>query len=137
MRRLAGAAGLVLIRVDTRVHRSDRRIRAAPLALSSHSWRSSRCCHVEHDRAFQRPRLDLFAVYWMGPAIAHAFVSFGFADGAHVAFSIETRREKGASYSSVQGFFGQFTLYYAVGDERDIVRLRTNYRHDPPEQVYL
>jgi hypothetical protein len=65
------------------------------------------------------------------------FLSFGFTDGAHLAFSIETRREKGQSYSSVQGFFRQFTLYYAVGDERDIVRLRTNYRHDPPEQVYL
>lgn len=93
-----------------------------------------------YDRSFDLRELeevDLFAVYWMGPAIAHVFLSFGFADGAHVAFSIETRREKGQSYSSVQGFFRQFTLYYAVGDERDIVRLRTNYRHAPPEQVYL
>jgi hypothetical protein len=79
----------------------------------------------------------MFAVYWMGPAIAHVFVSFGFTDGAHVAFSIETRREKGQAYSSVAGFFRQYTLYYAVGDERDIVRVRTNYRHDPPERVYL
>jgi hypothetical protein len=79
----------------------------------------------------------MFTVYWMGPAIAHVFLSFGFTDGAHVAFSIETRREKGQVYSSIAGFFRQYTLYYAVGDERDIVRLRTNYRHDPPEQVYL
>jgi hypothetical protein len=93
-----------------------------------------------YDRTFDLRELEevnLFAVYWMGPAIAHVFLSFGFTDGAHLAFSIETRREKGQSYSSVQGFFRQFTLYYAVGDERDIVRLRTNYRHDPPEQVYL
>jgi hypothetical protein len=92
-----------------------------------------------YDRAFdlrQLEAVDLFAVYWMGPAIAHAFLSFGFSDGSHVAFSIETRREKGQSYSSVQGFFRQYTLYYAVGDERDIVRVRTNYRHDPPERVY-
>jgi hypothetical protein len=92
-----------------------------------------------YDRTFdlrQLDTVDLFAVYWMGPTIAHAFVSFGFTDGAHVAFSIETRREKGQSYSSVQGFFRQYTLYYAVGDERDIVRVRTNYRHDPPEHVY-
>jgi len=99
-------------------------------------------CTVQRSRlgAFDLRELnevDLFAVYWMGPAIAHVFLSFGFADGAHLAFSIETRREKGQSYSSVQGFFRQFTLYYAVGDERDIVRLRTNYRHAPPEQVYL
>ena len=37
----------------------------------------------------------------------------------------------------MQGFFRQYELYYAVGDERDIVRLRTNYRHDPPEQVHM
>jgi hypothetical protein len=93
-----------------------------------------------YDRSFdlrQLDSVDLFAVYWMGPAIAHVFLSFGFSDGSHVAFSIETRRERGQSYSSVAGFFRQFTLYYAVGDERDIVRVRTNYRHDPPERVYL
>ncbi len=93
-----------------------------------------------YDRTFdlrQLEEVDMFAVYWMGPSVAHVFLSFGFADGAHLAFSIETRREKGQSYSSVQGFFRQFPIYYAVGDERDIVRLRTNYRHDPPERVYL
>jgi hypothetical protein len=37
----------------------------------------------------------------------------------------------------LRGFFRQYELYYAVGDERDLVRLRTNYRHTPPEQVYL
>ncbi|HEY6823724.1 MAG TPA: DUF4105 domain-containing protein, partial [Steroidobacteraceae bacterium] len=93
-----------------------------------------------YDRAFdlhQLEEVDLYSVYWMGPAIAHVFLSFGFRDGDHVAFSIETRREKGQSYSSVAGFFRQFPLYYAVGDERDIVRVRTNYRHNPPERVYL
>jgi hypothetical protein len=72
-----------------------------------------------YDRTFdlrQLDSVDLFSVYWMGPVIAHAFLSFGFTDGAHVAFSIETRREKGQSYSSVLGFFRQYTLYYAVGD---------------------
>jgi hypothetical protein len=93
-----------------------------------------------YDRTFDLRQLnavDMFAVYWAGPAIAHVFVSFGFADGAHVVFSIETRREKGQVYSSIAGFFRQYTLYYAVGDERDIVRVRTNYRTNPPERVYL
>ena len=93
-----------------------------------------------YDRTFdlrQLDEVDLFSVYWMGPAIAHVFLSFGFTDGSHVAVSIETRREQGQAYSSIAGFFRQYTLYYAVGDERDIVRLRTNYRHDPTEQVYL
>ena len=93
-----------------------------------------------YDRSFDLGQLnavDLFAVYWMGPSIAHVFLSFGFADDKHVAVSIETRRERGEEYSSVRGFFRQYELYYVVGDERDIVRLRTNYRHNPPEQVYL
>jgi hypothetical protein len=93
-----------------------------------------------YDRTFDLRQLDgvdLFSVYWMGPAIAHVFVSFGFTDGSHVAVSIETRREKGQAYSSIAGFFRQYTLFYAVGDERDIVRVRTDYRHDPPEHVYM
>jgi hypothetical protein len=73
----------------------------------------------------------------MGPAIAHAFLSFGFADGSHVAISIEARKERGQGYSSLKGFFRQYALHYVVADERDVVRLRTNYRHNPPEQVYL
>jgi hypothetical protein len=65
------------------------------------------------------------------------FLSFGFSDGSHVAISIEARRERGEGYSSVKGFFRQYELYYVVADERDVVRLRTNYRRDPPEAVYL
>ncbi len=93
-----------------------------------------------YDRSFdlrQLDEVDLFAVYWMGPSIAHVFLSFGFTNGAHIAFSIETRREQGQTYSSVRGFFRQYTLYYAVGDERDIVRVRTSFRTNPPERVYL
>jgi len=93
-----------------------------------------------YDRTFNLSELDsvdLAAVYWMGPAIAHVFVSFGFADGHHLAISIEARKEKGEGYSTVQGFFRQYELYYVVADERDVIRLRTNYRHDPPEDVYL
>jgi hypothetical protein len=93
-----------------------------------------------YDRTFdlrQLEAVDLFAVYWMGPQIAHVFLSFGFSDGQHVAVSIEARSERGDEYSSLKGFFRQYELYYAVGDERDLVRLRTNYRHNPTEDVYL
>jgi Domain of unknown function (DUF4105) len=79
---------------------------------------------------------DLVAVYWMGPAIAHLFISFGFDDD-HVAVSIEARKEKGEGYSSAKGFFRQYELYYVVADERDVIRVRTNYRRDPPEDVYV
>jgi len=79
---------------------------------------------------------DLVAVYWMGPAIAHLFISFGFDDD-HLAVSIEARKEKGEGYSSAKGFFRQYELYYVVADERDVIRVRTNYRRDPPEDVYI
>ena len=81
--------------------------------------------------------IDVIAVYWMGPDIAHVFVSFAFAGGDHLAVSIETRTEKGEGYSTVKGFFRQYELYYVVADERDVIGLRTNYRHDPPEDVYV
>ncbi|HTN71976.1 MAG TPA: DUF4105 domain-containing protein [Methylomirabilota bacterium] len=35
------------------------------------------------------------------------------------------------------GFFKQYELFYVVTDERDLIRLRTNYRKDPPGDVYL
>lgn len=93
-----------------------------------------------YDRRFDLAKLegvDLVAVYWMGPAIAHIFVSFSFAGGDHLAVSIETRKEKGEGYSTLKGFFRQYEVVYVVADERDVVRLRTNYRKDPPEQVYV
>jgi len=61
-----------------------------------------------YDKRFDLGRLegvDLVASYWMGPAVAHTFVSFAFAGGEHLAVSIETRKEKGEGYSTVKGFF--------------------------------
>jgi hypothetical protein len=92
-----------------------------------------------YDRTFDLRRLDrvdLVSVYWMGPAIAHILLSFGFGDD-HLAISIEVRKEKSEAYSSVGGFFRQYELTYVVADERDVIRLRTNYRKDPPEEVYV
>lgn len=93
-----------------------------------------------YDKTFDLNKLegvDLIATYWMGPAVAHIFLSFSFEGGDHVAISIETRKERGEGYSTVQGFFRQYELYYVVADERDVIRLRTNYRKDPPEDVYV
>jgi hypothetical protein len=90
------------------------------------------------DRTFDMGALDavdLIAVYWAGDAIAHIMVSFGFA-GEYVTFSIETRKEQGEAHSSIAGFFRKYELIYVVGDERDLIRVRTNYRR-PEEQVYL
>ena len=92
-----------------------------------------------YDKTFDLNRLDsvdLIAVYWMGDAIAHIMVSFGFEGKDFVAFSIETRKEKGEGYSTLKGLFKQYELTYVVADERDLIRLRTDYRN-PPEDVYL
>jgi hypothetical protein len=78
--------------------------------------------------------VDLFLSFWGPTEIAHTIVSWDFDDGQHLAISIETRKQKGESYSAIRGFFRQYELYYVVADERDLVGLRTNYRG---EQVYL
>jgi hypothetical protein len=79
---------------------------------------------------------DVIAVYWAGKAIAHIMVSFDFGGKDHLAVSIETRKEKGESYSTLAGFFRQYELYYVVADERDVIRVRTTYRQ-PQEDVYV
>jgi hypothetical protein len=84
----------------------------------------------------QLEALDLIAVYWMGDAIAHTMLSFVFTDTEPVTISIETRKEQGEDYSTLAGFFRRYELYYVVGDERDLIGLRTTYRQ-PPEDVYL
>ena len=81
--------------------------------------------------------VDLVASYWMGDAIAHVMVSFAFEDAPALAVSIETRKEVGEPYSTVLGFFRRYELVYVVGDERDLIGVRTNVRADPPEDVYL
>lgn len=80
--------------------------------------------------------VDIIAVYWTGKAIAHVMVSFGFEGKDYLAISIETRKEKGESYSTLAGFFRQYELYYVVADERDVIGVRTTYRQ-PQEDVYI
>ncbi len=78
--------------------------------------------------------VDVALSYWMGPAIAHTLVSFGFDDGSYVTFSVEIRKEKNELYSAVGGFFRQFETSIVAADEKDILRVRTNVRG---EDVYL
>ena len=92
-----------------------------------------------YDKTFDLNRLDsvdLIAVYWMGDAIAHIMVSFGFQEQDFVTLSIDTLKEQGEEYSNLKGFFKQYELIFIVGDERDLIRVRTDFRK-PPEDVYL
>ena len=91
------------------------------------------------DRTYDLRQLDsgdLIAVYWAGKAIAHVMVSFGFAGRDYLAVSIETRKARGQSYSTLAGIYKQYELVYIAGDERDLIGLRTSFR-TPQEDVYV
>ena len=79
--------------------------------------------------------VDLAITYWGSPLIAHPIVSFQFADVPPISFSIETRKEVGENYSAIGGLYRQYELIYICSDERDVIRLRTNFRKG--EDVYL
>ena len=85
-------------------------------------------------RLSQITGIDLAINYWGSPWIAHPIVSFQFSDGLPLCFSIETRKTIGQQYSTLAGLYRQYTLIYVVADERDVIRLRTNYRR---EDIYL
>ena len=78
--------------------------------------------------------LDFYVSYFMPGPVGHTFVSFIFDNSPPLSISIETRPEIGESFAPVASMFKQFELIYVVGDERDLVGVRANYRH---EAVYL
>jgi hypothetical protein len=85
-------------------------------------------------RLSQITGVDLAIDYWGSPWIAHPIVSFQFADAPPLCCAIEVRKKVGQSYSAIGGLYRQFELIYIVADERDVIRLRTNYRK---EDIYL
>ena len=91
-----------------------------------------------HDRTVylsQIRAVDLFLTNWGLHWASHPIVSFQFGDNEHIAFSIEARYKAGQAYSPILGFFRQYGLIFVAADERDVIRLRTNYRKD--EKVYM
>jgi len=91
------------------------------------------------DRAYDLDRLrsawflvEPFGADWQGPA--HTLMSFGFEGDDYLAVSVEIRKERGESFSPWKGLLRQYEIMYVVGDERDLIQLRTNHRRDP---VYL
>jgi uncharacterized protein DUF4105 len=78
--------------------------------------------------------LDFFVSYWSEGLVGHTFLSFIFDNAPPLSISIETRPEVGEGFDPVGSLFKKFELIYVVGNERDLVRVRTNYRN---ETVYL
>lgn len=89
------------------------------------------------ERTFDLGRLqslDFFLSHWSGPVMAHTLVSFGFDDGQYLCVSVEARRRRWQRYSPFWGLFRSYELMFVLGDERDIVQLRTSVRR---ERVYM
>ena len=90
----------------------------------------SRYTPAYYDKTFDLRKLDSvwFIVEhfgdWKGPA--HTFLSFGFGEQDYVAVSVEIRKEKGENYSPLKGLLKRYELTYVIGDERDLIKLRTN-----------
>ena len=82
--------------------------------------------------------LDFYVSHWskglIGRLVGHTFLSFIFDDAPPLSVSIETRPEVGQSFDPLASLFKQFELIYVVGEERDLVRVRTKFRG---EEVYL
>ncbi len=110
--------------------------------IRNNDYRTETDFIVRHyDKTFNLSKLqgiDLFLIYWGSPKIAHIMMSFDFEGQGNLCFSIETRMEKGEDYSTIKGFFRKYEIIYVAADERDLVRLRTNYRENGKgEDVYL
>src|SRR4029077_20303321 len=78
--------------------------------------------------------IDFYVSYFTDGAVGHTFLSFIFDNAPPLCISIETRPEDGDGFAPVASLFKQFELIYVVGNKRDLVRVRTNYRGEP---VYL
>ena len=73
-------------------------------------------------------RIDLFMSYWAGPEMAHMILSFGFAGGEQLAWSVEVRRRQGGEFSPIADLFKSNPLVIIAADERDVVGVRSNVR---------
>ncbi len=78
--------------------------------------------------------LDFFISYWMPGPVGHTFLSFIFDNAPPLNISIETRPEVHEGFDPLASMFKKYELIYVVGEERDIVGVRTNFRD---EDVYV
>lgn len=91
---------------------------------------------VYEERQLQLSHLtgvDFFLSFWMEGPVGHTWVSFLFDNAPPVSISIETRPEVGEGFDPLASMFRQFELIYVVGDEKDLVGLRSVRN----EQSYL
>lgn len=86
-------------------------------------------------RLSQLRHLDFVMTYWSSPHVGHTMITFDFGPDGRLCASIEARREPDEDYSPLAGLFRRYELVYVMGDERDLIRLRTRIRAH--NDVYL
>ena len=70
--------------------------------------------------------------------LAHVFLSFGLSnemDPNFFSVSVEVRREVGEVYHPIRGLFRTYELTHIIGDEKDLIGVRTIHR--PNDRVYM
>ncbi len=73
--------------------------------------------------------------------LAHVMLSFGIggetptSEESYFSLSIEVRREKGELYGPLAGIYRNYEVTHVIGDERDLVGVRTVHR--PEDRVWL
>jgi Domain of unknown function (DUF4105) len=93
-------------------------------------YRTSEDYTVRHyDKTFDLEKLDsvdyIIVPFPEVPGGAHTFLSFGFNGEEYVAISVEVRRKKGEEFDPVKALVKEPEIMYVVGDERDLIQLRT------------
>ena len=73
-------------------------------------------------------------------SLAHVFLSFGLKSTHndtpdYFSVSVEIRREPGETYSPLKGLYRNYEVTHVIGDERDLIGVRTVHR--PDDRVYM
>jgi len=96
-------------------------------------------------KTFQLKKLDSVSLilqkFTPSEGLAHVMLSFGIGGDlpesgrSHLALSVEVRREVGETYSPLKGIYRNYELTHVIGDERDLIGVRTVHR--PGDRVWL
>lgn len=94
------------------------------------TYRSADDYTVHHyDKTYDLEKLDTVDFVMVPlqdvPGGAHTFLSFGFSNEDYVGVSVEVRRKEGEEFDIMQSLRKPYPLMYVVGDERDLIQLRT------------
>ena len=86
-------------------------------------------------RLSQLTGIDLAVNYWGSPWMAHPIASFHSPTRRHSVFPLRRERKLAIPILRSEASSANTQPIYVVADERDVIRVRTNFRHG--EDVFL